>query len=681
MNQIRSSRLSVATLSLILSACAGQATAPCPEPKVAEATPPKGTVAPPKETPKAEANAKPSGDYKGLGAESVSPEVIAQFAPRALDALLSRRIQRMLDIQPAGAGLLTNKGDRLVFTWRVTGTSQVWRMDGPKQMPIQLTGGEDSTIANEISPDDKFIVVSRDVGGQENPGLYWMNIEGGPLVEIQHKEKVQTYLAFISDDSRFVFYRANDIDPASYAIYRFEKESGKRELIFSEKGHWEVADHRGEELLLDKAVGSDQIEYYTYDMGKKKLTPLFGQGEKVRYSAQFGAKPGTILVQHDKTGDFSRLYEWKDGKETPISPAVSHEVAGFFIDHARTRISYMMNEDGYTKLHVIDAKTYAEQALPKLPDAEHVFAAGASRDGRYLALGASGATLPPTTAFYDWKTKKLVPWRSASTPEIDTTKFTKAKLESYPARDGTKIPVFVWKPEACNNKLCPVVVDFHGGPEGQSQPGFAVSAQMYNDAGFILLRPNVRGSTGYGKKWLDADNGPKRLEIVTDIEDAGKYAKQAFAKDGKTPKVGVTGGSYGGYSTLMAMTYFAGTYDAGVSNVGIANMVTFLANTAPYRRALRVSEYGDPDKDREALVKMSPTTYIDRLKAPLLIIQGVNDPRVPVGEALQMFRALESRNVPAGLILFADEGHGAAKRSNIVLTIGHTIAFFEKHLK
>jgi dipeptidyl aminopeptidase/acylaminoacyl peptidase len=129
------------------------------------------------------------------------------------------------------------------------------------------------------------------------------------------------------------------------------------------------------------------------------------------------------------------------------------------------------------------------------------------------------------------------------------------------------------------------------------------------------------------------------------------------------------------------MTYFAGSYDAGVSVVGIGNLLTFLENTAPYRRALRTPEYGDPDKDRDALIKLSPMTYIDRVKAPLLIIQGVNDPRVPVGEALAMHDALASRGVDAGLILFADEGHGSAKRSNKALEVGHTIAFFEKHLK
>src|SRR5262249_18728035 len=165
---------------------------------------------------------------------------------------------------------------------------------------------------------------------------------------------------------------------------------------------------------------------------------------------------------------------------------------------------------------------------------------------------------------------------------------------------------------------CPVVVYFHGGPEGQATAGFSGFAQLFVEAGFVLVQPNVRGSEGYGKAWLDADNGPKRLAVVTDIEDCARYIRASWGKDGKPPKIGVTGGSYGGYSTLMAMTYFAGAFDAGVQEVGISNLLSFLNNTAPYRRILRISEYGDPVKDRDALIQLSPITHVKKLKAPLL---------------------------------------------------------------
>ena len=156
------------------------------------------------------------------------------------------------------------------------------------------------------------------------------------------------------------------------------------------------------------------------------------------------------------------------------------------------------------------------------------------------------------------------------------------------------------------------------GPEGQATPGFSGYPQLFVNAGFVFAEPNVRGSDGYGKAWLDADNGAKRLDVISDIDDAGKALRARFTRNGKAPKIAITGGSYGGYSVLMGMTMFGGTYDAGVSIVGISNLATFLKNTAPYRRALRISEYGDPEKDAEALKKLSPTTYLDRVKAPLL---------------------------------------------------------------
>ncbi|HVO32228.1 MAG TPA: prolyl oligopeptidase family serine peptidase, partial [bacterium] len=156
--------------------------------------------------------------------------------------------------------------------------------------------------------------------------------------------------------------------------------------------------------------------------------------------------------------------------------------------------------------------------------------------------------------------------------------------------------------------------------------------------------------------------------------------REKWARNGKAPKIGVLGGSYGGYSSLMAMTRFAGAYDAGVEIVGISNLITFLENTAPYRRILRISEYGDPEKDHDALVQLSPITHVGKVKAPMLLIQGVNDPRVPVNEAVQFYRALEKRGIDRQLILFPDEGHGASKRANQVLSIGHTLAFFRTHL-
>jgi dipeptidyl aminopeptidase/acylaminoacyl peptidase len=658
-------------LTLLLAA--GCAPGPAAAPRPAKAP------APAPAAPRPAAPAAGAAAYQGLGAESLPPEVVAQFASPPLPGELSRRIQAMLDVRAPAAGVPASDGKSLFFTWSVTGVRQVWRLDGPKAFPVQLTGGEDATWVVGVSPDGKRVFVQRDRKGEENPGLYVQPAAGGALEAIQHVPKVQTAFERVTDDGRYVYYRANDVKKDSYAIYRYDLQAKRRELVFGEEGLWGVADEAGGKLLLAKETGGSSREFYEYDPAAKKLTPLFGQDEREDYQAAYGAAPGEVLVLTPKMGEFRRLYRWKGGQYAPATPEIKHDVSGFQIDRKRQRVLYEVNENGYTRLHVLDPRSLRELPAPPLPPGDHAFPAATSPDGRFTSFGVDPGKGPTTGYVYDWAARKLTQWHAPSAPEVDPASFAKAALESYPARDGTQVPMFVRRPPKCDGP-CPVIVHFHGGPEGQSVAGFNARAQLFVDAGFVFVEPNVRGSVGYGKTWEHADDGPKRLQVVTDIEDAAKYVRTAWAQGGRAPKVGIFGGSYGGYSTLVGMTMFAGAYDAGVSVVGISNLLTFLENTAPYRRILRVSEYGDPAKDKEALVKLSPVTYLDRVKAPIMLIQGLSDPRVPAGEALQMHNALRAKGLDSQLIIFPDEGHGAQKRENQVATLGHALRFFQKHL-
>jgi dipeptidyl aminopeptidase/acylaminoacyl peptidase len=620
--------------------------------------------------------------YQGHGADSISPEVIAKFAPPALPSELSRKIQNFMDVRAPGGGQLSPDGRRLYFSWTVTGTAQLWRLDGPNTFPIQMTGGEDRTSLSDITPDGKTLVLSRDRKGEENPGIYLMPADGGPMRVVQHLPKVQTSFEFVSEDGKWLYFRSNDVTPNSYAIYRYELATGKKETVFAEPGLWGVADWKGDgRLLLYKATGSMRGEYWEWDGAKKAKTPLLGVEKPGEFRAQYGPKEGQLLVVTPEFGEFRRGYILEAGKWTPVTPELRWDVAAAGTDRPKAKVLYAVNEGGYSKVFGLDARTWKPLEMPKLPPADQTTFGSTTDDGRFTAFSVGTATAPPQSWVYDWKEKKLTQWVVPSAPEVDTKSFAVATLEHYPARDGAQIPAFVRRPRSCDPAPCPVVVQFHGGPEGQATPGFSPTAQLWVDSGYVLVEPNVRGSDGYGRSWIDADNGPKRLAVLTDIEDAAKWARTAFAANGKAPKVGVLGGSYGGYSVLMAMTRFAGAYDAGVSIVGISSLVTFLQNTAPYRRILRSSEYGDLEKDRDALVKLSATSYIDQLSAPLLLIQGASDPRVPVGEALQMYDAAKKKGVPTGLVIFPDEGHGAQKRENRVLQTGHSIEWFDKYLK
>jgi dipeptidyl aminopeptidase/acylaminoacyl peptidase len=623
--------------------------------------------------------------YSGHGAETVPAEVVRRFAPPPLDPQVSRRIQIMLDLRSPGLGIPSPDGKRLYFTWSITGTAEVWRLDGPRSFPVQMTGGDERTSVVDVTPDGRLLVLSRDRGGQEDPGLYLQPVDGGAPRLVQHQPKTRAFAAFVSADSRWLYFASNDQKPDSYAIYRYDIAASKKEPIFAQDGLWEVADSleaAGEtRLLLQKSTGALSSEIYEWSSKGGTLRPLLGQGEREEFGVAYAADPAELLVLTNKLGDFRRLYRFRPGGAlSPVTAEMAMDVAGFSIDDAGRRVYVSVNDGGYTRLRVLDARSYATLPFPDVKDADHVYSGAISRDGRYVTIGVETARAPRTNYVYDWEAKTLTEWALPSAPEVDLSRFAVARLESYVARDGTKIPMFVRYPERCApgaapSAPCPVIVDFHGGPEGQAVPGFSPEAQLYVDAGFVYVEPNVRGSDGYGKTWLNADNGPKRLDIITDIEDCAKHWRARGVR-----KLGITGGSYGGYSTLMGMTMFGGTYDAGVSVVGISNLATFLKNTAPYRRILRASEYGDPEKDAEALRKLSATTYLDRVKAPLLLIQGVDDPRVPVGEALQIHDALASRKIPVGLILLEGEGHGAARRAGRAATAGHTLRFFEEHL-
>jgi dipeptidyl aminopeptidase/acylaminoacyl peptidase len=621
--------------------------------------------------------------YQGHGVGSVPPEVLAQYAPKPLPPELAARIQMMMDVRAPGMGIPAPDGSRLFFGWSVTGTPQVWRLDGPDRFPIQLTGGEDRTSLAAVTPDGRWVIVQRDRKGEENPGLYVMPAEGGALTAIQHLPGVQTFFDFVSPDGEWIYFHANDQQPDAYAVYRWSLRTKARETLLTEPGLWSIADHRSEgRLLLQKSTGALSSEFWERDPATRKLSPVLGQGEAVEYQALYGAREGQVLVLTPKLGDVRRLYSLEKGGLEPITPEMKWDVSGFGIDEARRRILFTVNEGGYTRLSALDAKTFQPVALPKLPEgADHVYAGATTADGRFVTIGVETAKAPRTSYVHDWQTGTLTRWVIPSAPEVDTSAFAAASLETYPARDGTPIPVFVRRPSSCQPDPCPVVVEFHGGPEGQAQPGFSPYAQMFVDAGFVYVEPNVRGSDGYGKAWLEADNGAKRLSTLTDIEDAASWARLTFAVDGRTPKVGVVGGSYGGYAALVAMTRFAGAYDAGVSIVGISNLVTFLENTAPYRRILRTTEYGDPVKDRDTLLELSAVTHIAKLKGPLQIQQGATDPRVPVGEAIQMYEAARKTGVPTELIIFADEGHGAGRRENRVLMDGHALRWLSQYLK
>lgn len=619
--------------------------------------------------------------YSGHGGESISKEDLASYAPRPISKDLISEIESQQEIRTPGLGQLTPDGKEMFFSWTVTGTKQIWKIDGPKSFPVQMTGGANTTYLNDITEDGKSLILSRDEGGNEYPSLFLQSVDGGELELLYGKDKVKVSYMDQTEDGKHIYYRSNDIAPTIWGIYKMNLKTKKSILLFQGKGYWFIADRKKNgDMLLVHLTSNVTNEYFLFNENTRKLTPFLGQGEKEYFRVKFAAQKGKFLVLTNKFTDFKRLYLYDTKDFKAITPDVKMDLLSFSLSKDNKRILFEYNQNGRYVLDGISASSYKKTRLPKMGEALHSYFGNSTSDARYTIFGQSFYNKSRSSYVYEWKTNKMVEWTLPSSPEINTADHTPWTDESYKAEDGTMIPMIVKRPKQCINKSCPVIVSFHGGPEGQSKPSFNPHVELFVKRGFVFVKPNVRGSKGYGKKWLNSDNGIKRLDVIKDIRDCSIHIKKNWSYNGVIPKIGVTGGSYGGYSTLYAMTVFADHYDAGVSRVGMSSLVSFLENTAKYRRYLRESEYGYLATDREFLEKLSPINHLDKLKNPLLIIQGANDPRVPAGEAIQFKKALDRKGIDSTLILFADEGHGVRKRKNKTLRTGHTLQFFINNL-
>lgn len=627
---------------------------------------------------------KNSGSYKGFGAGSVSAKHLAEFAPPPIDPQLARKIESRLDLRSPGYGSLSHDLKNLFFSWSVTGTSQVWSMT-KNTFPVQLTGGQDSTrIVAEIS-ELNLLIVSRDKDGQENPGLYFIDLVSGALSPLYVKDRVQVFGYGLDDQRKNFYFGANDEFPDRYTFYKINLQTKKIDKFMeAREGFWRISDISGNRFLLANMRGSDAIEYWLWDSSKGEMFPLLGQNEKVRYGVRFAAESGSYLVSSDHLTEFRALYLYSKGQWKPLIERPGVEVEDFSLSRNRQFLAVNLSEKGTSNTEIYSLPNWKRVQVKVPPTKNRIQATSGFYDdgnGFILSYVEESVTQPHLAYKINLLTGNVQKWVTPSVPEIVTDGFLRPTLETYLAEDKTQIPMFVYASEKCRKLVnCPVLVNFHGGPEGQSTPSFSATRELYSEMDYVVAYPNVRGSVGYGKSWLDSDNGAKRLKVITDIRDAGLHFKNNWKISGQPDRhIVVMGGSYGGYSTFYAMTAFAGVYSGGIAIVGMSDLLSFLNNTAPYRRALRVSEYGDPEKDKEALIQLSPVTHLEKLNAPLLIIQGAEDPRVPAGEAIQFYRKMQERGIKSGkLVLFPDEGHGIQKRGNQVKYQAYVLEFLKQ---
>ena len=585
----------------------------------------------------------------------VSPEwtptvdLYAEYAPEPIAAALRRRVDDVARIHGVEAGIPSADGRKVI-------------------------------AASGLMPDGDHVVVERSLAWGEQQ-LYVESTASHQKIIVEERHLRAEHLR-ISDDGRWVYFRVNDRQADRLTLYRFDWARGVREEVFDEPGYWTIEDLRPDgTLLLAKLTSETSHEIYEYSP-TEALRPLLGQGEENEWEARYDGD-GQIIARGAHGGDKARLWHWKGGVLTPVTPESTHEVADFRLLLHGTRVVYTTNEQGFTRLHALDLTTLDVIGMPTFPDDVVRLGSVSPGGGRFVTFTVSGARRPQASYLLDGATGEAIPSPGLHPREWNTQNFAKASVDTYPARDGTRIPFVLRIPLRCEHPdgPCPVVVRFHGGPEDQATPDFCPLCELLAEGGYIVVEPNIRGSSGYGRAWLHADDRENRLRVLTDIEDAAAYARGAFSVGGVVPRVGALGASFGGYAALVGMSIFAGAYDAGVSIMGQSDLVTLVRGSS-ITCVAGVREYGDPDDDgdRDYLRRLSPLTYADRVRAPLMFLHGAEDPRVPVGESVQMRDALARRGFDAPMIIFPHEGHGF-NYEDFVLELAYTLAFFDAHLK
>ncbi|MES2669583.1 MAG: prolyl oligopeptidase family serine peptidase [Pseudomonadota bacterium] len=608
------------------------------------------------------------------------------------------RLNRYQNTRGAGVAGWTKSGCLLIST-RFAETNQAHRVCQPLGMREQLTfypeplGGISPTPAQ--SAQDGF-VFSKDKGGDEFSQLYWFDNADRSVTLLTDGKRTQNSGGLFSRDGKLLAYRSTARNGTDTDVWVRDIASGQAKPVVTTGGSWRALDFSpdGKKLLVMKGVSAAESYPGEVDLatGAVRMFPV--DGGKAAFGDFAYAHDGkSVYFVSDEPVDgvaqeFQTLrhHDPAGGKLTVLSAKIPWDVAGFSLSDDGKHLAYATNEDGISRLRVLSLPSHREIKLPALPIG--VFGSGAfSPDGTRLALTLNSATSPSDVFVIDLAKAALTRWTQSEVGGLDASKFVAPTLVRYPTFDSVDgkprtIPAFYYRPAnlPAGRKL-PVVINIHGGPEGQSLPTFNPTAQfMANEMGVAMLVPNVRGSTGYGKTYLSLDNAEKREDSVKDIGALLDWIAQQPELDAS--RVGVVGGSYGGYMVLASLVHYSDRIRAGIDVVGISHFGTFLKNTESYRRDLRRVEYGDERDPKMADIfeRISPLNNASSIKAKLFVAQGKNDPRVPWTEAEQIVKAVRANGQPVWYLLYADEGHGFRKKSNNDYFGAASVLFWEKNL-
>jgi dipeptidyl aminopeptidase/acylaminoacyl peptidase len=572
----------------------------------------------------------------------------------------------------------------MLVATRFGNTNQVHRVAQPGGARTQLTFEDDRIAVAEHAPRRGDVtLVAKDVGGNEFFQLY--TLAQGQL-QLLTDGRSRNQLGAWSHDGVRVGYtstRRNGADADLYVVDPRDPRTDRR-LAEVRGGGWRVADFApdGGGIVALERISVTKSNLWLVDVATGNMTPLGDHRRAVAYGDAKFAPDGTLWVTSDEGSDFRRLgtVDLRTGRYTPRGPAAPWDVESFAVAEDGSFVAYVLNEAGSSTLHLLDPATGAvrDVATP----------AGTISGPRIAPWGEIGFTLTsarsPADAYsVDPKSLELRRWTESETGGLDPQRNVEPQLVRVRSFDGLEVSGFLYRPDPARFPgRRPLIVNIHGGPESQSRPGFlARNNYLLNELGIAIFYPNVRGSTGYGKRFVSLDNGPFRRE--DSVRDVAAFLDMLDKDPALDPaRFAVTGGSYGGYMCYASAIFYGDRLRAALCVVAISSFVTFLENTQDYRRDLRRVEYGDErdPKQRRKLQEISPLTRAAEIRLPLMVVTGANDPRVPASEADQIVTALRARGGTAWHLLAQDEGHGFAKKANADYQFWSSLLFWEQHL-
>jgi len=611
--------------------------------------------------------------------------ILVIFTPAALaqmdTAAYIPDIETFMQIGYCGNADISGDGKTLFFESNFSGVRQLYRINDAG-WPMQLTVFPDGIDFYSLSHNGRLAAVGAAVGGNEQSQLFLVSTRTGRTERLTDMPEIQFGAPLWSPDDTKIYYRTNQKNGKDFHVYEMTLLTRQVRPIFEEEGYNGpmAISLDGKKLIAYKFHSNTNDDLYLVDLESLKSDHLTPHEGDVLYDGFWFAadgKTGYLICDGNKDHIMRRAkMDLAQKKITFLDKDSKWEVEGLVLSPDRAKMAWIVNEEGYADLHLVDLTTGEELPVPPL---KGMYSSGSFSRGTKAVFGFSSPAKAPDCWLWDWSTKELKQYTYSTYAGIDPSIFIEPQLIKYKSFDGMEIPAFLYLPPVYEpGNPVPFIIYAHGGPESQFRPHFVRNFQYFLANGFGVMAPNPRGSSGYGQEYTLMDNYKNRRKSVQDYEYANRFlAESGYAQQ---DKIAVMGGSYGGYMVLACLTENPELWAAGVNSVGIANFVSFLRNTRAYRRALREAEYG-PLTDTAFLMSISPITKVDEIIAPLLIIHGENDPRVPVGEARQIARAIADRGGVVDTLIFPDEGHGTSKRSNLLIDYRRRVDFLKKHLQ